>query len=358
MEKTKPKERSPLLSKELDEILRTDIVCCIQREQKNGMREIVNQIKESFDVDGDYVELWDIFDKVIQCGQYGSQPVGGPIWVMDFSVENMKKLCPKHPWLEVFFSENNDASADAFSQSFLRWFEKRAHSYIMSFGLCYVFLTFGKNEKKSLIGERFYAPAAFLDVLQAVLRCGQIKRLNPSRKFSQKVRQAVADGNYLTYLVAKDGFHRRYPSYACFGQIRPSMVYYHDEYCYPLSYIGEQGKKLLIPIKDAKRYLPLVVYDLMQLIGQLSKKLSDIPKFATESENSRLRSLDKQYPYGGGGMRFCFRHRILLDNGKFILPMREWSYLGQHPLSYPILPEWNPVWYLNFEPKEKWRLLG
>lgn len=56
-----------------------------------------------------YYELFmDLFEAVINNSTWGNSKNGGPVWIWDFRIENLKKLIPAHPLLQELDEEKTD----------------------------------------------------------------------------------------------------------------------------------------------------------------------------------------------------------------------------------------------------------
>lgn len=114
----------------------------------------------------EYETLWKMFCAVVATGSYGTSEYGGPVWILDFSLENLKKIYPDNIWLQTMERELRkgkvcpEISNFAKSQElvcFSRWFECRADALITEFGLGNVIVKYdGLSDSICLYGNNVF----------------------------------------------------------------------------------------------------------------------------------------------------------------------------------------------------------
>ncbi|MBR3676913.1 MAG: hypothetical protein IKN71_07255 [Alphaproteobacteria bacterium] len=228
-------------------------------------------ILNDFSVFNDYDELWKMFHLVINTGSWGTSEFGGPVWLMDFSLANLKKLYPESPWIPVM--ENEWSKGKLFGgtaeskllRDFSEWFEYRARHLINQLGLGNVII----KQETSFDGNiSLYGWGIFLDVVQSLVG-GKVKRTHEQlmlkNNFSYAEAEAVSHGIFLTCLKS-DGMVRRFP---CFHGSGIHYVKHSDTYgdCYRLNHFSLTDG-YVIPETVPEKFLMLIVNDLMECKAQ------------------------------------------------------------------------------------------
>ena len=62
--------------------------------QNTVLREMALWQKDECSRFGEYETLWQMFRMVVTTSSYVTSEFGGPVWLMDFSLANLKKLFP------------------------------------------------------------------------------------------------------------------------------------------------------------------------------------------------------------------------------------------------------------------------
>ena len=223
--------------------------------------------------DSEPEDLWEMLRGVVRNSGYGKYGNGGPILVLDFSLENLRKLFPNSHWLDVMSGERQKGLDETGSypksellRNFCDWFDYRAGFFVKILGLGNALI---KLEEKGLYGEKFsfYGWGIFLDALQQLVG-GKVDR--PSKQsmvsgdFSLKESEIVRQWLFPTWL--KGGFVSRFPC----GR-GPGIHYYMNHPVYGVCHCVEhwsETKGYVIPETDPARILGLLMYDLMEAKAQ------------------------------------------------------------------------------------------
>lgn len=219
----------------------------------------------------DYDTLWKMFRAVVTSSCYGTSEFGGPVWLLDFSLANLKKLFPDNPWLEAMEKEwekgkygyGNIPKSEQLIK-FSEWFEYRSEHFVNWLGLGNVIV---KQETGYQGNISLYGLGLFLDVVQS-LTDGKVFR--PSTEsmikwnFSLQESDAVRRGNFLTRLISGD-MVKKFPIFM--GGIRPCRSDNIHGECYRLEHFS-LTKGFVIPETQQEKFLMLIVNDLMECKAQ------------------------------------------------------------------------------------------
>ena len=235
--------------------------------------ELRRQLREEFCDSKEYNDLWEMFRAVIQNSSWGTSEFGGPIWIMDFSLANLKKLFPENPWLEIMEEEkalgfhNYGLAKSELLREFCDWFYYRANKFVIWQGLGNVLI---KNEVKGHITDgllSFYGHGIFLSILRSL--AGGVVRTWSRRtmeiyKFSLREARIVEEENFYTALDG--GFLTKFPCGHGSG-----FHYYKEseEYgiCYKLEHFSST-KGYVISETQPEKFITLIVNDLMECKAQ------------------------------------------------------------------------------------------
>lgn len=237
--------------------------CILSRKQV--LRDMEMWQKDECNIRGEYDTLWQMFRTVVTSSGYGTSEFGGPVWIMDFSLDNLKRLFPDNPWLEAMENEwscGKYGSGMAKSRvlvRFSRWFELRANYLVNRLGLGNVIV-----KVESIYGGNLslYGWGSFLDIMQSLVN-GTVERPDQEcmieREFSLYEIELVKKGHFFTRLRSGEmveKFPCRYHS--DFHLFKPSV--YGD--CYQLHHPC-QTKGFVIPEDKPEKFLMLIINDLM-----------------------------------------------------------------------------------------------
>lgn len=219
---------------------------------------------------GEYDTLWEMFKTVVTSSSWGTSEFGGPVWIMDFSLENLKKLFPDNPWIEAMEKEW-DKGKDKYIgypvsrqiPSFSEWFSHRARYLMRWLGLGNVIV---KVEAGSCGNVTLYGWGVFLDVVQSLVG-GEVNRPYARNmvdwNFSLRESEQVRKGNFFTDLTT------RMQSFPCsygsgFHYFKESETYGK---CFRLNHFS-LTKGYVIPETQPEKFLMLIVNDLMECKAQ------------------------------------------------------------------------------------------
>lgn len=233
--------------------------------------ELWNNGKHS--VYADFDTLWQMFRGVLASGSYGTSEFGGPIWLLDFSLANLKKLFPENPWLDTMEQDKSKALATGKSKNFnkfFEWFRFRAECMVKFCGLGNVII---KYETISGVNVALYGWGVFLDTVQSFVD-GSVRRLSLGLmmkwNYSLRESEAVRKGEFFTCLNT-DSMVKQYPNASeDADDVKHSDVYgdcYHLKHFSPIT-------GYVIPETVSEKILTLVVNDLMEYMAQ---RLSNEP---------------------------------------------------------------------------------
>lgn len=221
---------------------------------------------------GEYDTLWKMFRAVIATSSWGTSEYGGPVWLMDFSLNNLQKLFPDNPWLAAMQNEwskgkqeYSDVATSEALIAFSEWFEYRAEHFVKQLGLGNVIV---KSETSYNGNLSFYGQSIFLDVVQGLLG-GTVERLHHQTMlkfgFSLDEIGKVMHGNFLTRLKS-DRMFKKFPNNYGPGLHLHKNDYVHGK-CYKLEHFSLTDG-YVIPETVQEKFLMLVVNDLMEYDAQ------------------------------------------------------------------------------------------
>ena len=218
-----------------------------------------------------------MFEAVVASSSWGTSEYGGPVWLMDFSLDNLKKLFPDNPWLLAMEKEKNQETETRKTDRWFRskplddfcfWFELHAREFITSCGLGNVLL---KLERSRFGTLSFYCWGTILGVMQQGV-WGYLHRpteaIMMDWNFSLKESKIVKSGEFLTYLSngwvdSQRVMRERFPADAKELGIKNFIT--HSKYgeCYKSwGFCSAEGH--IIPETSQEKFLILLVSDIME----------------------------------------------------------------------------------------------
>lgn len=299
----------------------------------------------------DFDTLWRMFRAVINSSSYGTSEFGGPVWLMDFSLANLKKLYPDNPWLTTIEQEwskgkwdfNGQAKSDKLNL-FSKWFELRANRLITELGLGNVIVKYESTWDNICL----YGWGTFLDVVRSLAN-GEVMR--PSKagmvksNFSLRESEFVRKGKFFTRL---GGCHL-YPAFpSSYGSDRHYWKH-SDVYgdCYLLNHFS-LTRDYVVTETVKEKFLMLIVNDLMDAIALGHGKpdgegtVCPYPKMKFEQ-------------YLDDGYCFCDNHFKPTSN--VFMWQRPNGLFEKIEIKLPeINAEHGEFWHRQFLPKQPWRV--
>ncbi len=231
--------------------------------------------------------LWTMFKTVVTSSSWGTSEYGGPVWLMDFSLDNLKKLFPDNPWLLAMEEERSKGKYEAIGctkssilSSFSLWFELRARKFITKCGLGNVLLKLESSYSGSL---SFYCWGTFLVALQKAVK-GYLYRPTETTmldcNFSLKESKIVQRGEFLTYLSngwvdSEPVMRNSFPDFTPEWDLR--WVKKHSKYgeCYQ-AWNFCSAKGYIIPEITQEKFLILLVSDMMEAEARLVQNKDEL----------------------------------------------------------------------------------
>ena len=321
--------------------------------QDQVLREMQMWQDDQCSIFGEYDTLWAMFRAVATSGSWGTSEYGGPIWLMDFSLDNLKKLFPNNPWLEAMEKEwekgkwehDGMAKSDKLNR-FSDWFQYRADHFVKWLGLGNVII---KQESAFGGNISLYGWCLFLEVVRSLVG-GIVERTHHETMlkydFSYKEVDAVIRGNFLTRLKSET-MYRKFPCGAGSGfhYFKSSSVHGN---CYLLKHFSETTG-YVIPESVPEKILMLVVNDLMECKAQGRGNKADKDGNVVPYPQMKFEQyLDCHY-----GCGHHFRPTVDVFRWK-----RKDGIFEEIAIDLPkIDPQYGEFWHRQFPPKQNWREL-
>ncbi|MBP5399685.1 MAG: hypothetical protein J6Y53_04640 [Alphaproteobacteria bacterium] len=309
--------------------------------QDKDVLELKNYLKShEFSVHNEYAELWEMFHKIVTTSTWGSSQYGGPIWIMDFSLDNLKKFFPDSVWLELMYLEREQGfygktlAVSTTLRRFSNWFSIRAHRFILTQGLGNVLV----KEESGISGNlSFYSSAAFLSFVQRFIE-GSLNEPSMDtmmwQHFSPSEINIVREKNFLTNLDG--GFVDKYPCFCGHGKHYYTMSQKYGQ-CYEILH-PSQTKGFVASENVPEKFLTILVYDLMESIAQLNDDPEDYVYICPYPLLKYSEYLDRNI--GEYDRHFCKTKDVF-------------KYQGQEEIKIE-LPDQQGWWHRNFMPKQNW----
>lgn len=291
----------------------------------------------------EYETLWKMFRAVVLSSSYGTSEYGGPVWLMDFSIENLKRFYPYNAWLHALERKKLKINGQAEAEElilFSRWFEERADAMITTLGLGNVMV----KVEAGVDNVSLYANSLFLDIVQEYVR-GTVDRLTKGymlRHFSLKDSVIVMNGEFPTRLggVIVNSFPTT--DVSCYFVRNKVGEFYLLKNWEAFSSDAVERAIGVETIKE--KFLILLVNDLME----------------AKARNEILSSYDyvePQYP------KMKYEKYLDLSSNSFkpTVNVFEWPCQGNESRKIKIrLPRINPkygeFWHRKFPLKQNWRM--
>lgn len=296
----------------------------------------------------DYETLWQMFRAVVSSSNYGTSDFGGPVWLMDFSLANLKKLFPGNPWLEAMEQEKIESEATGKSHSlgkFSEWFKFRAESMTKFLGLGNVIIKYDTASGEAVM---LYGWGVFLDAVESFVN-GNVERLSFGLmikwNFSLRESEAVRKGKFFTSLNAAS-MVKMYPS----ASGNADEVKHSDVFgdCYRLKHFS-LTKGYVIPETTPEKILMLVINDLMESVAQGCG--NELDRDGLVCPYPRMK-YDK-YLDGIGGCGHHFKPTTDVFRWR-----RKDGGIEEIKVELPKIEEkYGEFWHRQFPPKQNWREL-
>lgn len=296
----------------------------------------------------DYETLWQMFRTVVASSGYGSSEFGGPVWLMDFSLANLKKLFPGNPWLEAMENDKikNGAGGKALSLGkFSEWFKFRAESMTKFLGLGNVIIKYETVAGEAVI---LYGWGVFLDAVESFVN-GKVERLSfglmMKWNFSLRESEAVRKGKFFTCLNTTS-MVKKYPGASCEADDVKHSDVFGD--CYRLKHFS-LTEGYVVPETVPEKILVLVINDLME--GMANGYGSQLDHDGLICPYPRIK-YDK-YLEGIGGCG----HHFKPTTDVFRWRRKDFG-IEEIKVELPEIDEkYGEFWHRQFPPKQNWREL-
>ena len=332
-----------------------NVVESISRDET--LRDMEMWKASRYAVFGEFETLWKMFRAVVENSSYGTSEYGGPVWVLDFSLKNLKKFYPDNVWLEAMEQELNkgklypevsDLTKSNVLVMFSSWFCKRATAMIEDFGLGNVIAKYdGLAENIYLYGNNIFLSYIGLFVNGEVF-CPGSSRLSIGDNFHFSSKELLDHGDFYTYLVR--GFMwSEYPNSSvwkkCCGKA-PLMRHKVYGECYPLPHPGLTNG-FVASETDKVKYLTLIVKDTMDAI-----------KIAPDAVN---KIWGRKVPYPK--MQYLDKGWLGIASRSSQSDVFKWRCQnGRHKKVKVALPQidekYGEFWHLQFPLKQNWIEVG
>ena len=224
----------------------------------------------------EYETLWSIFRTVVTSSSWGTSEYGGPVWLMDFSLANFKKLFPDNPWILYLEDEAGKGKNDSLTAvskplcDFYNWFYRKSKAFVNQLGLGNVIV---KMETKCLCSGGniiLYGSSAFLDYVKN-LTCGRLGIVDRPDKmtmlqfnYSLREFEIVKNGDFLCSL-SNGGMTHEYPMrFIGLDFVRTSSVYGD---CFILKH-PSITEDYVVPETCPEKFLIFIINDLMECKAQ------------------------------------------------------------------------------------------
>lgn len=244
----------------------------ISREET--LRDMEMWKASRYAVFGEFETLWKMFRAVVETSSYGTSEYGGPVWILDFSLKNLKKFYPDNVWLKAMEQEldkgklcpevSDLAKSDVFVK-FSEWFYERADALITEFGLGNVIVKYDGLFDSIC----FYGNNVFLMFVATYVN-GYVKLQRDKLKIEDTLfsdTETLSGREY--YTSFKQGrMWSEYPNSSvwteCCGKA-PLMRHKVYGECYPLPHLSLTNG-FVASETDKVKYLTLIVKDTMDAI--------------------------------------------------------------------------------------------
>ena len=301
----------------------------------------------------EYDTLWAMLRAVIASSGYGTSEFGGPVWLMDFSLANLKKLFPENPWLSAMEKEwdkgkwehSGRAQSDTLNK-FSDWFQYRIRHLINWLGLGNVIV---KQETASEGNITLFGWGIFLDVVQSIVG-GRVERVHHELMlkydFSYAEVEAVNHGTFLTCLKS-GSMVKKFPcNYGHGFSYFKSDPIYGD--CYKLKHFS-MATGYIIPETVPEKFLMLVVNDLMECKAQGYGNKADKDGYIVPYPQMKF----EKYLTCGHGCNYHFQ-----PTSDTFYWQRRHGNTEKIRIDLPqIDPKYGEFWHRQFPPKQNWREL-
>ena len=294
----------------------------------------------------EYETMWQMFRKVIETSSWGTSEFGGPVWIMDFTLDNLRKLFPESPLLDFMENEKEQGfirprgMANSLKlATFSEWFAYRARTFIIQQGLGNVIL---KNEGTWTSNLSFYCWGFVLKALCSAIG-GEI--ILPKDQdmlkynFSYREKVIVDKLDFLTCLDCS----KMVETYPCFiGQATLSM--HSDIYgdCYLLQHHNSLPPyTTVIPETINEKILTLIINDLMDDIAIYGR-------------------IERHYPLMKYPERPClhtYGNHFEKSSNMFTWKRNDGKGVEEIKINLPqIDPKHGIFWHKQFPPKQTWQV--
>ncbi len=307
---------------------------------------------------------WEVFETVLTNSTWGSSQVGGPVWVWDFRIKELEKLCPSHPEIEKLKQIWQEAD---------RWkcreisgqIQQEASKIISTLGLCNILVITDGSTYLDKDGKRitFHSLFSFLQRMHLLLYGRKKDPLSgaPLRIISFILRdqsQKIKHDDYIWKISLDENklirdMIPRFPSDDSHGGLFISrkfpddeegnyyvLPYYHPDFWeYADDKHGRhfkmKGDYVVRQTSNWKQYLPNLVYDCMELTFM-----------------KYWRCMNKDFSYT--------QYPLMFYNDEHVAGTAlevEISYYDkpqQLKLTLPALAN-QEIWHREFYPKERWQ---
>ncbi|MBQ9271039.1 MAG: hypothetical protein IJ218_02085 [Alphaproteobacteria bacterium] len=329
---------------------------CVTAMQQPTEKNDAPEQKIEFSMFNDYDDLWQMFRAVIANSTWGSADFGGPVWILDFSLENLKKLFPDNPLLK-FMEQQRALGSDSYGLShsewlckFCDWFCWRAKAFVEWQGLGNVLI---KNEARThgSFSQRFYfyGYGIFLDILRSLVGGRldtwsdySLERRDFSMREAKQIKQLTFYTSWNSEGIVRrfpcdygSGFHY-YKTHPTFGQ------------CYRLEHFS-LTKGYVVSETQPEKFITLIVNDLMEAKAQGYGNQAD--KNGNTCPYPQLKYdhyVDANWP--------CNHHfRETVDVFHW---QRDDGYIEKIQIDLPQISEQNrEFWHRDFPMKQNWQTL-
>ena len=309
--------------------------------QDKGVLELKNYLeKYGFSIHNEYDALWEMFNKIVTTSTWGSSQYGGPIWIMDFSLDNLKKFFSDSIWLKLMYLEREQGfygetlAVSTTLRRFCDWFSGRAYRFILTQGLGNVLV---KSESEISGNLSSYSSAKFLSALQRFIG-GELNE--PSRDtmmwqhFSPSEINIVSEKKFLTNLYG--GFVSKYPCFCGHGKHYYTMSQKYGQ-CYEMLH-PSKTKGFVASEVEPEKFLTMIVYDFMEAIADLNDNPEDYVYICPYPLLKYSEYLDRDIEEAD--RHFCKTKDVF-------------KYQGQKEIKIE-LPDQQGWWHRNFRPKQDW----
>ena len=252
------------INKELSDILQNDIKEA--RSFFNNDDEFIQWIHATNEAITALItnkQLFEIIEYIFDNTSWGTHSSGGPVWVMDFSYENLKSVIPDNPLVPYFKIEE--------IQNLLQIGLGVAENFIKKTGVCNVLIIYPNSRSIfftysacfEFIAKNFYGfkNYAFLN------RCKFNDSKSQSLLLMHEFRK-IEQGDFITKIEVADqsalmvdfgSLKRGYWNYPFYDV---NKIIYNNDCVWTLNSAQDVAK-----IDKLQDYLPLLMYDIMEFIS-------------------------------------------------------------------------------------------